>query len=170
MKITIGQLKQLIREEVQLATAKNKRRRLHENEEKMPSKQEVMTAAKGMTPEEAKQVVKDAGIDMRSLLQNPEIRALVDQAAEKIKQSSGVSTGMNEYGDADPKQGLGITGIMVGVPLIASGLFDMGLGIQQYAPDAHLVGGHGPSAFVMGGIAVILASLAGQRAFNKRMK
>lgn len=165
MKITVKQLRHLIKEEVKKATS-HKMRRLYESEEaqEMPSSHEVLAAAERMTPREARQVVKDAGIDMRELLQNPEIQELIDQAAEEIAQSE---TSLNEYGDADPRQGLAITGIMVGVPTIASGLFDMALGIQQYAPDAHLVGGHGPSAFVMGGIAVILASLAAQRAANR---
>lgn len=173
MKITVKQLKQLIREEIQIATSR-KMRRLYENEEaqEMPSKQEVIAAAEDMTPGEAKQVVKDAGIDMRALLQNPEIRALIDQAAEKIEenQSAGASTGIDEE-----RGEIALSAAMFGVPTILYGLMDMGIfhymgHAQQYAPDAYLVGGHGPGAVVMAGIALTLAGFAAQRAFNKRMK
>ena len=80
MKITVKQLRHLIKEEVKKATS-HKMRRLYESEEaqEMPSSHEVLAAAERMTPREARQVVKDAGIDMRELLQNPEQRNHRDQ-------------------------------------------------------------------------------------------
>lgn len=89
---------------LKLENAKRRLRRLHENEEQMPAKQEILAAAKGMTPEEAKEILDQAGIDVEDIANNPKVQNLTDKAANYIIKSGKLSseTGMDEK--YDPKK------------------------------------------------------------------
>lgn len=162
MKITVKQLKQLIREEVQLATAKNKRRRLHENEEQMPSEQEIIKTAKGMSLKDAEAILAKAGLSKEKLERNPKVDSTTDKVADHLIKSGKVpeSTGSGMDEEYDPMKlpyAINLSGqtmVYSMAALAATASIGPSLGVM--------------SAAVSAAIAVIAASIAVDKAIEKK--
>lgn len=82
MRITQVQLRQIIREEVRKAV------QLYERQTPDINLDDIESAAVKMTPEEARENLKDAGLDPDALLQRlePKVIKLADEMSEKLNE------------------------------------------------------------------------------------
>ena len=106
MRITVRQLKQLIKEEVKRTIML---RENAEGAEAAPSPEEIKNAiSKISSPEQAMSILKKAGIDLQQVLRTPEAKEIVSDMKDTAASRSG--EGVDEAIEFHPDDDISATG------------------------------------------------------------